>query len=170
MENTNIKFVAVSLNKAALQNTEINNGCVYFVGDTKELYYDLGSTRNEIKDILTLEKESDRTNILFAPLNKFYFVMETKILWLYKDGAWHQVSYNMDDYYTKEIIDNLLAERLAEKQDKLIAGSGIFIENNVISAVGFEASYDEETETLKFSAAASYVEAYNLADNINGES
>lgn len=166
MTNTNIRFSAVNLNKAALQNAEITNGRVYFVHDTKELFYDFGSVRNEIKDILVLEKEAERTNILFAPLNKFYFVLETKILWMYKDGVWYQVSYNMNDYYTKEILDGLLAE----KQDKLIAGSGIFIENNVISAVGFEASYNEDTETLKFSAAASYVDAYNLADEINGES
>ena len=71
----------------------------------------------------------------------------------------------MNDYYTKETVNSLLDN----KQDKLTAGSGIFIENGIISAVGYEASYDEESETLVFSAAANYTEAYNLADQINGE-
>lgn len=163
---SNIRFSAVNLNKASLQNVDITNGNVYFVQDTKELFYDFNSVRTEIKDILMLEKEADRTSILFAPLNKFYFVLETKLLWLYKDGEWYQVSYDMNNYYTKEIIDDLLAQ----KQDKLTAGPGISIENNVISAIGFEASYDEESESLVFSAPANYVEAYNLAIEINGES
>ena len=54
MENTNVQFVAVNLNKTSLENTDINNGAVYFVEDTKELFYDFGSKRSEIKDILIL--------------------------------------------------------------------------------------------------------------------
>ena len=166
MLDTNIQFVAVNTNKSTLQSTPITNGKVYFVSDTKELFYDFGTVRNEVKDILILEKEAERTDILFAPLNKFYFVLETKILWVYKDGAWYQVSYDMNNYYDKTVIDSLLEL----KQDKLIAGDGIFIENNIISAVGYEASYDEEEECLNFSAPANYTTAYNLADEINGES
>lgn len=166
MIDTNIQFVAVNTNKSTLQSTPVTDGRVYFVSDTKELFYDFGTVRNEIKDILILEKEAERTNILFAPLNKFYFVLETQILWVYKDGTWYQVSHDMNNYYDKSVMDSLLVL----KQDKLIAGDGIFIENNVISAVGYEASYDEETETLTFSAAANYTSAYNLADKINGES
>jgi hypothetical protein len=165
MAKTTTRFRAVNLNKSTLQNTTINDGCVYFVNDTKELFYDFNSTRSEVKDILMLTKESDRTNILFAPLNKFYFVLETKILWLYKDGTWYQVSHNMGDYYNKTEVDQLLET----KQDKLIAGHGVFIDNNVITAVGFEASYQEADEALVFSAPTPYTEAYNLADQINGD-
>jgi hypothetical protein len=166
MTNTNVRFTAVNINKSTLQNTAVTNGCVYFVNDTKELFFDFNSNRNEVKDILILQKESERTNILFAPLNKFYFVLETKILWVYKDGTWYQVSHNMEDYYNRTQIDTLLAQ----KQDKLIAGAGVFIENNVITAVGFEASYNDTDEALVFSAPTPYTEAYNIADRINGES
>ena len=162
MMDTNIQFGVVNTNKSALQSTPITNGRVYFVSDTKELFYDFASTRNEVKDILILEKESERTNILFAPLNKFYFVLETKLLWVYKDGTWYQISYDMNNYYDKEIVDNLLLN----KQDKLIPTSGIFIENNEISAVGYEASYEEESETLVFGAPANYSEVYNKAQRI----
>ena len=166
MQNTNVQFVAVNLNKTTLENTNIQNGAVYFVEDTKELFYDFGSKRTEVKDILILQTDAERTSILFTPLNKFYFIIETQILWLYKDGAWYQVSQDLSGYYDSITIDNLLLN----KQDKLIAGDGIFIENNIISAVGYETSYDEETETLMFSSAANYTSAYNLATEINGES
>lgn len=111
MEDTNIQFTAVHVNKAALQNTAITNGCVYFVEDTKELFYDFGSNRAEVKDILILEKEADRTNVLFSPLNKFYFILETQKLWVYKDGVWYQI--NSDpleaDGQSVQIVDNVLS-------------------------------------------------------------
>ena len=90
--DTNVRVEIIRTNKSLLNTAEISNGCVYFVEDTKELFFDFDSKRSEVKDILILEKESERTSILFAPLNKFYFVLETKILWLYKDGSWYQVS------------------------------------------------------------------------------
>lgn len=90
--DTDIRFEIVKTNKSLLGTTDISNGCVYFVDDTKELFFDFDSKRSEVKDILVLEKESERTSILFVPLNKFYFVLETKILWFYKDGSWYQVS------------------------------------------------------------------------------
>lgn len=90
--DTDIRFEIVKTNKSLLGTTDISNGCVYFVDDTKELFFDFDSKRSEVKDILVLEKESERTSILFVPLNKFYFILETKILWFYKDGTWYQVS------------------------------------------------------------------------------
>lgn len=110
MGNTNIRFEAVNVNKTTLENTAISNGSVYFVEDTKELFYDFGSKRVEVKDILILEKESERTSILFTPLNKFYFVLETQNLWLYKDGTWYKLTSDLSNYYTIEEINNKLEE------------------------------------------------------------
>ena len=115
MSNTNIRVSVININKSTLENTAISNGSVYFVEDTKELFYDFGSKRVEVKDILVLEKESERTSILFTPLNKFYFVLETQILWLYKDGAWYQISSDLTNYYNKSELELLLND----KQDKL---------------------------------------------------
>lgn len=131
MNNTNVQFVAVNLNKTSLENTQIQNGAVYFVEDTKELFYDFGSKRTEVKDILILDTDSERTSILFTPLNKFYFVIDTQTLWLYKDGAWYKVSQDLEGYYDKETLDTLLLN----KQDKLIAGRNIEIKDNIISCI-----------------------------------
>ena len=108
MIDTTTRVQLVNVNKTTLESTEVTNGCVYFVEDTKELFYDLGSKRTEVKDILILEKEAERTSILFSPLNKFYFVIETQILWLYKDGNWYRVTADFSDYYNKTEIGEIL--------------------------------------------------------------
>ena len=110
IESTNTQFKAVITNKSGLQSTAVSNGCVYFVDDTKELFFDFDSTRVEVKDILILDTDSQRTNILFSPLNKFYFVLETQKLWLYKDGTWYQLTGSVDlsDYYTKSEVNALI--------------------------------------------------------------
>lgn len=106
--DTDVRVELVKTNKSLLSTTEVSNGCVYFVEDTKELFFDFDSKRSEVKDILVLQKEAERTSILFAPLNKFYFVLETQTLWFYKDGTWYQVSQDLTNYYTKEELNNLI--------------------------------------------------------------
>ena len=73
MNNTNTRVTIVKSNKSLLESTPVNNGAVYFIQDTKELFFDFESTRTEIKDILTLATDDERTSIFFVPLNKFYF-------------------------------------------------------------------------------------------------
>lgn len=112
IESTNTQFKAVITNKTGLQSTAVSDGCVYFVDDTKELFFDFDSTRVEVKDILILDTDAQRTNILFNPLNKFYFVLETQKLWLYRNGVWYQISGSVDlsNYYTKSEVEELIPE------------------------------------------------------------
>ena len=132
MSNTNIRFSVVHTNKTTLENTVISNGSVYFVEDTKELFYDFGSKRVEVKDILVLSTESERTSILFTPLNKFYFVLETQILWLYKDGSWYKISSDLSNYYTKSEIVSLLSL----KQDLIVDTSTVVVDEKGLNALG----------------------------------
>lgn len=141
MGNTDIKFTAVNLNKSSLESTAIENGAVYFVNDTKELFYDFNSQRIEVKDILILETDAERTSILFTPLNKFYFVLETTILWLYKDGTWYQVSDDMSKYYSKEQIDELFTSKIPTKVSDLENDTGF------ITYIPEEYVTEEELET-----------------------
>ena len=92
ISSTDIRFNPVVTNKASLQSTDVTNGSMYFVDDTKELFVDFNSQRIEVTDILILNHDSERTSILFTPLNKFYFVLDTQILWFYKDGSWYQIT------------------------------------------------------------------------------
>lgn len=84
-------FQAVKTTKSTLDSTAIVNGKVYFAQDSEQLFFDYDNARTEIRDIIILETEAARTDTL-APKNKFYFVMETAALWLYKDGDWIQAS------------------------------------------------------------------------------
>ena len=145
MENTNVQLIPVNLNKSVLDNADIHNGAVYFVQDTQELFYDFDSKRTQVKDIIILETENDRTSSLFNPVNKFYFVMDTQVLWLYNDEQWYQVTKDLDGYYDKVSLNNLLTA----KQDKLTAGTNIKIEDNVIScSVDSLCENDDITITL----------------------
>ena len=103
MNNTNTRVTIVKSNKSLLESTPINNGAVYFIQDTKELFFDFESIRTEIKDILTLATDDERTSILFVPLNKFYFILDTQVLWFYKDGTWYQVTSDLSNYYCTKI-------------------------------------------------------------------
>ena len=75
MVDTNTKIQIINTNKSLLETSAISNGSIYFVQDTKELFYDYNSIRSSITDILILATEADRTSVLFTPLNKFYFVL-----------------------------------------------------------------------------------------------
>ena len=86
-------FQPVTTTQSALESASVVNGKAYFVRDTEKLFFDYNGSRTEIRDIIILEKESDR-DLLLAPKNKFYFVLETSILWLYRLGEWYQVGSN----------------------------------------------------------------------------
>ena len=132
IESTNTQFKAVITNKSGLQSTAVSNGCVYFVDDTKELFFDFDSTRVEVKDILILDTDSQRTNILFNPLNKFYFVLETQKLWLYQNGIWYEISGSVDlsNYYTKSEVNALIpstTNMVTTNTNQNIAGEKTFL-------------------------------------------
>lgn len=119
MKSTDTRFIVAKTNRSGLTSTEIQNGVVYFLEDTGEIYFDYDSKRIGIKDIEILETEDNRTSILFVPLNKFYFVIETQILWLYKDGTWYQVSAEIDSELsstsTNPVQNNVIYNALLEK-------------------------------------------------------
>ena len=114
MEPTNTAFKIVKTNKAGLNSAEVTNGAVYFVQDTKELYFDYNNVRTSIQDIIILNNDADRTSILFAPLNKFYFALDTGKLYLYKDGVWHTITTDLSNYVTNEALQTALEDYLTE--------------------------------------------------------
>lgn len=65
----------------------VTDGQFLIVTDTKQLMYDFGATRITLGDIIELDTEAERVALL-TPLDKFYFVKDTKVLWRYTSGAW----------------------------------------------------------------------------------
>ena len=84
-----IKFYSTVASK--LDNLEIIDGQLIFVSDIKKIYLDLNNKRVEYSQIILLVSEEQRKGIL-APIEGFYFVEETKILWRYKND-WSQITY-----------------------------------------------------------------------------
>ena len=83
-----VKFYHTTDSKLA--QLPVRNGNLIFVTDTKRMYLDVNGNRLPYMDIQILPLESDRTSIL-APIEGFYFVEETNVLWRYKEG-WIQVT------------------------------------------------------------------------------
>lgn len=73
-----------------LAQLPVRDGNLVFVTDTKKMYLDINGNRLPYIDIQILSQETDRTSIL-APIEGFYYVEETNVLWRYK-GSWKQVT------------------------------------------------------------------------------
>ena len=76
--------------KATIDKQSIVNGRIYISSDTKEFFCDTtNGERIKICDIEVLNDDKSRTSLL-APLNKFYYVLDTKKLWYYNND-WNQI-------------------------------------------------------------------------------
>lgn len=76
----------VSTTSERLGQLSVDYGQLIFVKDTRELYFDHAEGRILYSQIIILETENQRANMK-APVNGFYFVKETGIIWRY-DGTW----------------------------------------------------------------------------------
>lgn len=83
-----VKFYHTTNSK--LNELPIVDGQVIFVHDTKKFYLDMSGVRVGYSDIQVLPSDSDRTSIL-APVEGFYFVDDTNVMWRYK-GGWKQIT------------------------------------------------------------------------------
>ena len=69
--------------ESELSSIPVSNGQIIFVKDHKSILWDVDSLRIELTQAIILDTETDRTSIL-APLpNKFYYVVETNVLYYY---------------------------------------------------------------------------------------
>lgn len=85
---TYIKFNTTVESKAKDTSTiPVNDGQFLILTDTQKLMYDNGDKRIVLGDIIELETESERSALL-TPLNKFYFIKNTGVLWRYNSGSW----------------------------------------------------------------------------------
>lgn len=78
----NIKFIQTNYNK--LNTIPIVNGQLLYCIDTYEIYMDTSKDERIIfNDIIILETESERTELLNPILGKMYFVKETNKIYIY---------------------------------------------------------------------------------------
>lgn len=79
-----------------LNELQIANGQIIFTSDTQTIYLDMKNKRHCYSSIQIFEKEQDRLDVL-APVEGFYFVLETNIFWRYtgnNSSRWIQITPN----------------------------------------------------------------------------
>lgn len=75
---------------AKLNKLPVTDGNLVFVSDTHHLYLDYNGLRIGYNCIQEFSTEEDRVNKL-APVEGYYYVEETGVMWHYKDG-WKQLT------------------------------------------------------------------------------
>lgn len=81
---------AISTVDSKLASLEQKDGQLIFCKDTRKILLDLNGVRTAYEQITTINTESQRTEML-APVEAFYFVLDTHILWRY-EGEWIQIT------------------------------------------------------------------------------
>lgn len=86
--------------KTKLPNVPIEEGQLIFIYDKGELYFDNSPTsRKQITNLIWLNKDQEREDILAPLTQKFYYVKETNTFWQYT-GEWEEV-FNPTKFATK---------------------------------------------------------------------
>lgn len=80
----------VATTSSRIKDLTIEDGQLIFLQDTRRIALDFNGKRVFYNQIDELETEHDRTS-LSNPDYGYYFVIETAVLWLYRDG-WIQVT------------------------------------------------------------------------------
>ena len=107
---------AYSTVESKLPTLPLEDGQLIFVYDKKKIALDNHGIRTIYEQIQTIETEEQRNDLL-APIDSFYFVIETSILWRYSNGHWNQITTS-----PQEQIDRISAE--GTKQVKAIQDKG----------------------------------------------
>lgn len=107
---------AYSTVESKLPTLPLEDGQLIFVYDKKKIILDNHGVRTVYEQIQTIETEEQRNDLL-APIDSFYFVIETSILWRYTNGHWNQITTS-----PQEQIDRIVAE--GTKQVKAVQDKG----------------------------------------------
>lgn len=92
MADTTIKTVLslVATTSSRIQDLVIKDGQLIFIRDLGRIAFDFKGERVFYNQIVELEHEAER-RALVSPLSGYYFVIDTAVLWFYKDG-WTQIT------------------------------------------------------------------------------
>ena len=145
-------FQPVKTTKSILDTTSIVDGKAYFVQDSEQLFFDYDNVRTEIRDIIVLDTEAARTSLL-APLNKFYFVVETAILWLYRNGTWTQVAGGSNGGISLKSQSFSSAENInSVTLDEEVSSASSIVSVNIDNASLLKSAYmlEDDLKTITF--------------------
>lgn len=82
----------ITTTKEFLDSIEVKDGQLIFLSDSKEIFLDSKGERQEYGNFIFLPTEEYRISIPY-PIEGFYFVDDTNILWRYFKKEWLQITY-----------------------------------------------------------------------------
>ncbi len=80
----------VATSSSRIRELVIKNGQLIFIQDLGRIAFDFNNKRVFYNQIVELDTEIERQDLV-SPLNGYYFVIDTGVLWHYKDG-WTQIT------------------------------------------------------------------------------
>ena len=90
-DTTNKSILSLIATKSSrIKDLVIKNGQLIFIQDLGRIAFDFNNKRVFYNQIVELETEADRLT-LDSPLSGYYFVIDTGVLWFYKD-EWVQIT------------------------------------------------------------------------------
>lgn len=98
MADLNIKSVlsVCATTASRLPDLEIKNGQLIFVQDKHKIAFDFGGKRKFYNQIEELDTESERTALEEPVFGSYYFVIDTAVLWTYRD-KWIQITTSPEE-------------------------------------------------------------------------
>ena len=91
--------------KFQVQTAPVSDGQFIVATDSRELFYDNGTLRIPLADIVFLNTEEERASIL-APLPKFYFVIATGKLYVWDGTIWTIINvgrHHLDNHQRRSV-------------------------------------------------------------------
>jgi hypothetical protein len=96
MADTTTKQVlsVIATTSERIKDLVIKNGQLIFVQDTGRIAFDFKNKRKFYNQIEELDTETTRQELEFPVNGVYYFVIDTAILWLYRNNEWIQITSN----------------------------------------------------------------------------
>lgn len=94
--------------KYQTQLSPVRDGQFIVATDSHELYYDDGSLRIPLADIVFLNTEEER-DLILAPLPKFYFVIASGALYVWDGTVWSAINGELFDRNSTPPVGSLPA-------------------------------------------------------------
>ena len=83
-------FKVIATSSSKIRQLPIKNGQLVFIQDLCRIAFDFNDKRVFYNQVTVLETEAERQDLV-DPLNGYYFVIDTAVLWSYQDG-WIQIT------------------------------------------------------------------------------
>lgn len=117
---------AIATVNSKLSDLEVKDGQLIFVQDKNTIALDFGGKRRLYKQIEELSTEDARSSLLAPVIGRYYYVVETGVMWTYQND-WVQITTTPSDIknYADSVASTAVsdAHAYADEIGKRVTGS-----------------------------------------------